>query len=164
MGYATAMWPETAGVRTGLDAMNTTYLKHAFHILLCSAGLAAPAISQPAAAPTLTALQNVEAGQWQLRGSGGATRSICLSDPRALLQLQHVGATCSRFVISNDLKRSTVHYTCPGAGHGRTTVRVETPRLVQIDSQGVAQNEPFSMVWEGRRVGQCGTRVGLLKR
>jgi hypothetical protein len=144
--------------------MNTTKLKHAVRALVCSAALAAPAFSQPAAAPTLTALQSVEAGQWQLRAVGGQTRSICLSDPRALLQLQHIGATCSRFVIANDAKQSTVHYTCPGAGHGRTTVRVETPRLVQIDSQGVAQNEPFSMVWEGRRVGQCGTRVGLLKR
>jgi hypothetical protein len=57
-----------------------------------------------------------------------------------------------------------VHYTCPGAGHGRTTVRVETPRLVQIESQGMARNEPFAIRLEGRRTGNCGTRVGMLPR
>ncbi len=126
------------------------------------AALAAPAFSQPANAPTLVALNTLEPGLWQLRSSdGGPPRSMCVSDPKALLQIQHLGVACNRFVISNDAKQSSVHYTCPGAGHGRTTVRVETPRLIQIDSQGVSRNEPFAMLLEGRRVGNCTTRVGM---
>ena len=47
---------------------------------------ASPVFSQPAAAPTLAALARLESGQWQLRSAdGGAPRSICLTDARALL-------------------------------------------------------------------------------
>lgn len=125
-------------------------------------GLAAPAFSQPANAPVLAAISRIETGQWVLRSSdGGGTRSICVSDPSALLQLQHLGTSCSRFVIANDPKQSVIHYTCPGAGHGRTTLRVETPRLVQIDSQGVSRREPFAVQFEGRRTGPCSNKLSL---
>jgi hypothetical protein len=124
-----------------------------------AATLAVPAWSQPASAPTLAALNAIEAGQWQLRSRSDPSenRSICLGDTRTLLQIRHGHAACSRFVIANDPKAATVHYTCPGAGHGRTTVRVETPRLIQLDSQGIAENEPFALAFEGRRVGACGS-------
>jgi hypothetical protein len=49
----------------------------------------------------------------------------------------------------------TVHYTCPGSGHGRTTIRKETNRLVQIDTQGIASGSPFSRTFEARRGGSC---------
>jgi hypothetical protein len=49
-----------------------------------------------------------------------------------------------------------VQYSCANAGNGRTTVRVETPRLVQIESQGTVNREPFSIQLEGRRTGGCG--------
>ncbi len=118
--------------------------------------MASPVWSQPVSAPTLAALSGLEPGQWQLRASdGSASRSICVSDPRSLLQIQHSQAVCSRFIIANDPKSATVHYTCPGLGHGRTTLRVETPRLVQIDSQGIADNAPFAVHVEGRRMGAC---------
>ncbi|MEY2927216.1 MAG: hypothetical protein RL367_1693 [Pseudomonadota bacterium] len=123
-----------------------------------AAALAVPAWSQPASAPTLVALTSLEPGQWQLRSRSepNENRSICLGDTQNLIQIRHGHATCSRFVIANDAKSATVHYTCPGAGHGRTTVRVETPRLIQLDSQGIADNEPFALTFEGRRVGACG--------
>ena len=39
----------------------------------------------------------------------------------------------------------TVNYVCPGMGRGRTILRVETPRLVQIDSQGLHNGAPFAL-------------------
>jgi hypothetical protein len=48
-----------------------------------------------------------------------------------------------------------VSYQCIGAGKGRTDIRVETPRLVQIDAQGIADGAPFALSLEGRRTGDC---------
>ena len=109
----------------------------------------------PARAPTLALLDKVEHGQWLLRETGGSTRTLCLTDPDALLQVRHGGAQCSRFVIAEAADRATVHYTCPGQGHGRTTIVVETPRLVRIETQGVADGAPFELELEGRRSGMC---------
>lgn len=114
----------------------------------------------PARAPSIMALALLEHGQWQLIEQASdstrrITKRVCLGDASALLQVQHPGAACSRYVIANEAKTATVHYTCPGAGHGRTTIRVETPRLIRIDSQGIADNAPFEFVLEGRRIGAC---------
>lgn len=118
-------------------------------------GLVAPAMLSAAEAP-IPALDLLQPGQWELRGEGqGTARSLCIGDPRLLLQIRHGSQHCTRFVIGNDPRTATVQYSCPGAGHGRTTLRVETPRLVQIDTQGVADKSPFVMRFEGRRVGAC---------
>ncbi|RJF85438.1 DUF3617 domain-containing protein [Sphingomonas cavernae] len=119
---------------------------------------AAPAAWQPARAPGLPALAGIEKGMWELRerGSSAAPRRICIADPSTLIQIRHGASACSRFVIDSKPDRATVHYTCPGAGHGRTTIRVETSRLIHIDSQGIADNSPFNFTYEGRRVGNCG--------
>lgn len=116
--------------------------------------LAAPA---PAQAPGLPALGAIERGLWELRerGSSAAPRKICVADPSTLIQIRHGSTACSRFVIDSKPDRATVHYTCPGAGHGRTTIRVETSRLIQIDSQGIADDSPFNFSYEGRRTGAC---------
>jgi hypothetical protein len=133
--------------------------------LLLGAILASPVMSQPVSAPTLEALTVIEAGQWQLRADDGSdSRSICVADPRILLQVRHRQATCSRFIIANEAKSATIHYTCPGAGHGRTTLRVETPRLVQIESQGIADNAPFAVHMEARRTGSCTPPTALTRR
>jgi hypothetical protein len=110
----------------------------------------------------MPALAVVQTGQWLLksRTNPAESRSLCVSDVRALLQVQHGAAICNRFVISNSQHETTVHYTCPGAGHGRTTIKVETPRLIQIESQGIAKQEPFAFELEGRRVGEC--KVAML--
>lgn len=128
--------------------------------------VAAPGLSQPAQAPTLVALTGIERGQWSLRSreDPSENRSVCVADPRALLQIRHSGANCSRYVIESAAKTATVHYTCPGQGHGRTTIRVETAKLVQIESQGIAKGEPFAVALEGRKIGSCGTATGALHR
>lgn len=128
--------------------------------LLLIAGLGALAVpvwSQPGQPTTLPALAMIRTGQWQLksRGSPSDNRSICVTDARALLQVKHGNSICNRFVISSNARDTTVHYTCPGSGHGRTTIRVETPRLIQIESQGIANREPFAVEFEGRHVGEC---------
>lgn len=130
-----------------------------------AAGLCAPLRPQ-SAAPALTALALIEPGEWQLRSrvDPDENRSICVGDPRILLQVRHGRIACTRFVIANEARETTVHYGCAGAGNGRTTLRVETPRLIQIESQGVADNEPFALQFEGRRVGACSGNSGIPPR
>ncbi|MGF7146895.1 hypothetical protein FHS96_000504 [Sphingomonas zeicaulis] len=128
-------------------------------LLLCATiGLASLAAAQPATAPAMPALAALEGGEWTLRiaGEDGARR-MCLGDRTALLQVQHAGIACSRHIVANDPQTVTVHYSCPGAGSGRTTVRVETPRLVQIDTQGIRNGAPFADTFEGRHIGSCTT-------
>lgn len=123
-------------------------------IMLPLIGLAATA----ADAPPLAALGQLQPGKWTLTSREGdfPARSICIGDPRLLLQVrQPVTATCTRFVIANDPNVSTVHYTCPGSGSGRTTVRVETPRLAQVSTQGLVNGTPFDLNLEARRTGEC---------
>lgn len=114
---------------------------------------AAPPGSPPAA------LAGLEPGQWDLRSRdpGEAPLRICVREGQNLVQLRHQGQACRRFVVEDSPARTSVSYNCPGTGHGLTVVRVETPRLVQIDSQGVADGAPFALEVEGRRIGACGT-------
>lgn len=111
----------------------------------------------PAQAPSLAMLDRLEKGRWQLseRGKTEALQSICLGDARRMIQIYHPRSNCSRYVIEDKPASVTVHYTCPGAGHGRTTIRAETNRLVQIDTQGIANGKPFSQAIEARRVAAC---------
>ncbi|MEG3150170.1 hypothetical protein U1769_09750 [Sphingomonas sp. ZT3P38] len=126
--------------------------------LLLAAGLGTAA---PARAPQLGVLTRIEVGQWQLKegDATAAARSLCVTDPAVLLQLGHPGAQCSRFVIADAPDGATVHYTCPGAGHGRTTITLETPRLLHLQTQGIAGGGPFDMDYEARRVGACAPRT-----
>jgi hypothetical protein len=128
-------------------------LRLAFIMAVPAALLVAPVAAQ---APALAMLIELERGSWQIRDrADGATRSICLGDATQFLQLRHPRTGCSRYVISDTAAEVTVHYTCPGAGHGRTTIRRETNRLVQIDTQGIAGGAPFSDAYEARRMGSC---------
>jgi hypothetical protein len=106
----------------------------------------------------LTGLSRLEPGLWQLRDLDDASARhapVCVADPGILMQLQHRHSPCSRLVISSDNSGATVHYTCPAHGFGRTSLRVETPRLVQIDTQGISGNAPFAYRLEARRTGPC---------
>lgn len=105
----------------------------------------------------LRALAGLQPGSWVMKSDDTAVTAqrVCLGDPRLLLQLQRRSTGCSRYVVKNDPSEVTIHDTCPGSGHARTTVRVETPRLVQVDSQGIADNSPFAWTAEGRWAGQC---------
>lgn len=103
------------------------------------------------------AFARIQSGAWQLRALDGSapTRRICLTDPAELIQLRHPGATCSRFVLDNAPETATIHYTCPGAGYGRTTIKVETGELIRVESQGLINRAPFQVALEGRRAGAC---------
>ncbi|MGB7410511.1 MAG: hypothetical protein WA910_05165 [Sphingopyxis granuli] len=122
-----------------------------------SAAVAAGATAVPAQAPSLAMLDRLEKGSWQLRerGSDKVMQTLCVGDARRMIQVYHPRSGCSRYVIEDTPNSVTVHYTCPGAGHGRTTIRAETNRLVQIDTQGIAEGRPFSQAIEGRRTGGC---------
>ena len=127
-----------------------------FRCLLGACSLAG-ATAVPAQAPSLAMLDGLEKGSWQLRERGSDTllQTVCVGDARRMIQIQHPRANCSRYIIEDTPKSVTVHYTCPGAGHGRTSIRSETNRLVQIDTQGIADGKPFSQAIEARRAGAC---------
>ncbi|MDQ8755480.1 hypothetical protein RCO27_04490 [Sphingosinicella sp. LHD-64] len=104
----------------------------------------------------LPVLDRLEAGQWELRTpSNSRIAAICLGDPGQLVQPRHQGTDCPRTLIGSDDRSVTVRYSCPGTGSGRTVVRVETPRLAQIDSQGLDRGIPFAVRAEARRIGAC---------
>lgn len=121
--------------------------------VILATGMAAQAVA--AGAPT--ALAALEPGQWDLhsRDAGEPSVRICIHDGLSLIQIKHQGQACRQFVVEDAADRASITYSCPRTGHGRTVVRVETPRLVQIDSQGVADGYPFALDMEGRRTGSC---------
>jgi hypothetical protein len=107
-----------------------------------------------AASPPL--LLQLEPGQWEMRGPNNALiGSVCLGDPARLLQPEHGTTPCPRTVLSSEPRSLTIRYTCQGTGFGRTTILVETPRLAQVDSQGIHNGAPFALHAEARRTGAC---------
>lgn len=121
-------------------------------LMLLGAGAEAPA-----QAPAPSALASLEPGLWELKeiGKDSPPTRICITDLRQLLQPRMPAPLCKQFIAENRSDRTAVAYDCAAGGQGRTTLRVETPRLVQLDSQGVANGQPFSMRIEARRVGAC---------
>lgn len=126
-------------------------------VTLPAAWFAAGLLGGAAADPVRTALADIKPGEWRLRALDDSmpARTVCVSDPEMLIQLRHPHASCTRFVIESEPGLATVHYTCPRAGYGRTTIKVETSGLIRIDSQGIAANAPFETALEGRRIGEC---------
>ncbi|MDF0540965.1 hypothetical protein PX699_01320 [Sphingobium sp. H39-3-25] len=143
-------------MRRGLDSKIASRLRLGLAALALSGGLTAGA--GVAQAPALAGLGGLERGNWELRvrEPGGAVSHLCLGDPRLLLQVQHARSSCQRFVVTDAAQHIVVTYDCAAAGNGRTDLRIETPRLVQIQSQGIAEGAPFSFEMEARRVGVCG--------
>ena len=131
------------------------------HIIWRAGMLGAAAALLMAAGPAQRAadalLARVPPGRWQLHeiGSPAPPRSICVAEAQQLMQLRHGGGACARFVIAADARAATVHYTCPGAGNGRTTLTLEEPSLLRIETQGIAGGQPFDMNLEARRTGPC---------
>lgn len=113
-----------------------------------------PAIGQR---PALAMLDQLQPGRWELRmrDSSRGIERLCLRDGRRLIQLRHPASSCERMIVDDTASEVTVQYTCRGHGYGRTQIRMETGRLAQIDSQGVADGMPFSFTAEARRVGDC---------
>lgn len=112
-----------------------------------------PALAAPAA---LAMLDELTPGMWELRDRGGkVVQRICVANARQLLQLRHPGPSCKTYVVDDKPNLVTVQYSCEGRGHGRTQIRRETNRLIQIESQGIADGLPFDILAEGRRVAAC---------
>ncbi|RYD59617.1 MAG: hypothetical protein EOP60_02000 [Sphingomonadales bacterium] len=103
----------------------------------------------------VTALSAIERGQWQLKDASGHIRKLCLTKRAALLQIEHGAAQCQLVVMENTPRSATVRYTCAGHGNGRTTLTVESGKLLSLDTQGVLDGSPFSEQYEGRLVGAC---------
>jgi hypothetical protein len=125
--------------------------------LLLAAALGGVGVIAASAPPRPGVLARIQPGMWNLRAVDGAApvRAMCIADPSVLIQLRHPNTACTRFVLDDSASSGTVHYTCPGAGHGQTTIRLETGALIHIDSQGIADNAPFNMAIEARRAGPC---------
>lgn len=126
--------------------------------LFCmSVGSGAAALAQGG---DLSLLESLERGMWQLRAVGGgpssaASSQICVGDPVRLTQIQHGTASCEHYVVRSSPTSVTVSYSCNGQGQGLTTIRKESGRLIQIQSQGIRNNAPFSFSVEGRKTGAC---------
>lgn len=116
-------------------------------------GLAVPVLAQ---GNGLAMLGSLAKGEWTIRQRGGAPdRKICVRSGVELIQLMHRESGCSQFVVEDGAARVTVQYTCPGNGYGRTSIRRETPALVQLESQGIEGKMPFQLTAEARRTGTC---------
>jgi hypothetical protein len=118
---------------------------------------AAPQTAQtPAKAPE-TVLAKLERGRWEVRklSSSAPPQSICLGDPAMLMQLEHGPTACAHQLVSSDERGVTIRYSCPGDGFGQTSLRLETPRLAKIETQGIHGKAPFAQRVEARRIGDC---------
>lgn len=132
-------------------------IRRAMPALMLAGGLA---LSTPACAqPVLTALAPIAPGEWQVSVAGQPPRRMCVSSPEALFQIRHRANACTRLVIADGKTSATVHYSCPGAGWGRTTLRVATPQSVRISTQGIADNAPFDFEASAHRTGACADRT-----
>jgi hypothetical protein len=133
----------------------TSFSRIAGAMLATSFALAAPAMGE---GQSLAMLDQLEAGRWEIRvrEPGVQPQRICLASGRQLIQLRHPGGNCDRFVVQDLAGEVVVQYTCRGHGYGRTHIRRETGRLVQIETQGITDGLPFQFSAEARRVGECG--------
>jgi hypothetical protein len=106
----------------------------------------------------INAMAAVQPGLWSIhaldRGESDIP-AICVSDTTRLLQFRHPNQTCSRFVIADTPHVATIQYSCPGAGWGRTSVRIISPGQLRLDTQGIADNAPFALAAEAKRIGDC---------
>lgn len=125
--------------------------------ILLATGAGSIAVAAAGADPALGRLDALERGAWELRHRDASRRSerICLTSAARLIQLRHPGQTCDQVITESTPTSVTVQYTCSGRGYGRTTIRRETGRLVQVQSQGIVDGLPFELSAEARRVGDC---------
>jgi len=129
-------------------------------LLVMAAAFFAASAGQPVPAqaprPALQVLGQLSPGRWELRPrDGGAVQKLCLGERRNAIQLLHRDLACDWLVLEDGRASLTVQYTCRGRGYGRTHIRRETPQLIQLETQGIADGVPFEVSAEGRRVGDC---------
>jgi hypothetical protein len=119
-----------------------------------SVAVAAAAWAQ---APQLALLDRLERGAWTLtyRGDEDGAGKVCVATGRELIQLRHARLNCRSVIVEDTPHAVTVQYSCPGNGYGRTHIRRESDRLVQVDTQGIENGLPFAFAAEARWVGSC---------
>lgn len=138
------------------DRIDSTMRKRALGGLAAVSAVLGVAMPVLAQGNGLAMLGTLTKGEWTIKQRGGAPdRKICVKSGTELIQLMHRESGCSQFVVEDGASRVTVQYTCPGNGYGRTSIRRETPGLVQIESQGIQGGMPFQVTAEGRRTGPC---------
>lgn len=109
-----------------------------------------------AAGPELGMFKDLRKGSWEIHNRDTDSRSrICIKSGRELIQLRHPQGGCNQFVVQDTASEVTVHYSCPRDGYGQTKIRMESAKLVQINTQGVKGQSPFNFNAEGRFVGGC---------
>lgn len=110
-----------------------------------------------AAAKVPASLSQVRPGLWEVSGAPGAPGPArqCVAETAVLAQFEHRGRSCTRVVIRDQPAAAEIHYTCPGAGFGRTTLTVLTPRSLRIETQGISRRAPFHYTLQARRIGDC---------
>lgn len=96
-------------------------------------------------------------GSWELRehGTGTSNVNLCVRSGRQLIQFRHSGQPCKSVVVQDTPDEVVVQYICAGKGYGRTHIRRETNALIQLDTQGIVDGQPFDYAGEGRRTGLC---------
>lgn len=126
-------------------------------ISISAVTLLAFSVTIPAQAPQMGLLESLQKGEWTLkpRGAANGSKKVCIGDPTVLLQIQHSGSSCSRYVIQDTPNNLRVSYKCSSTDHGVTTIKRESSGLIQVQSQGIEANAPFSFTMEGRRTGSC---------
>ena len=137
--------------------MKLTFSRLAVGLICVAAGSGAMAFTQ---AKDTAFLESIQRGMWQLRALNGGSSNIpasqiCLGSPDYLVQMQHGSAGCEQYLVRSTPNSVTISYSCKGKGQGLTTVRKESARLLQIQSQGIRNNAPFSFVAEARFAGSC---------
>ena len=128
--------------------------------------IAAPALAALIGVGGLASAQGVggggsiERGAWELRYRSGtaAPKRVCVRTGRELLRLRHRGLNCTDQTVERDGPVTTVQYSCPGNGYGRTVMRRENRELVQLSGTGIAGRAPFRFDAEARLVGRCDSR------
>jgi hypothetical protein len=126
-------------------------------VFAVAAGGGKPTAATPSAQAKVAALAGIEPGRWQVRDldAAMAPASICIGDPQVLVRFEHRASDCPAEVVEQGAGAATVQYSCAGQGFGHSKVRVQTPRLVRVDTQGLSGGRPFSYRLEAQRTGSC---------
>jgi hypothetical protein len=118
--------------------------------------LAAAALPAALVAANDDPLALLETGKWSVKSNDGSSaRELCLGDPVQLVRLEHAGMACRDESVAGEPRGATIQYSCPGHGYGHTTLRIETPRVATIETQGLVDGRPFAYRGTARKLGPC---------
>jgi len=125
--------------------------------ILAGIGAGAAGALMLGAAARPVALASTAPGLWEVSGIPGMKAPVrqCVSEVLALGQFEHRKQNCSRHVIRDAGTMTTIEYSCPDGGFGRSEIGLVTPRSLRIDTQGISDGLPFHYVAQARRVGDC---------